>query len=270
MRTAHPMLDLALMRNRSFVGILIGGLLLTFAAFASFTYTSIWLQSVLGLGPIQAGLTGLPLSAAAFVVSAVIGRFLHKSHPGPIIGGGLLLIGLGGVVGALLVHGSASWPQLIPGFLLIGLGVGLATPTLGSAAMGAVSPQRGGMAAGAVNTARQLGFAFGIAALGSVFAARGQSALSSHGVNDAARVARSLAGGQAPALLHRVPAAGRGALDDAFHAAAVAGVQATFAVAGVLGIVGGLLVLALVRAPAPSQQSVKGAAGEPVGTVEPT
>jgi EmrB/QacA subfamily drug resistance transporter len=253
MRSAHPMLDLALMRNRSFVGILIGGLLLTFAAFASFAYTSIWLQSVLDLSPIQAGLTGLPMSAAAFAVSAIIGRFLHRSHPGPIIGGGLLLIGAGGLLGALLVHGSASWPQLVPGFLVIGLGVGLATPTLGSAAMGAVTPQRGGMAAGAVNTARQLGFAFGIAALGSVFAARGQSALSSHGVDNAAQVARSIAGGQASALLRQVPAAGRASLDDAFHAAAVSGVQATFAVAGVVGVVGGLLVLALVRPTAVSK-----------------
>ena len=79
--------------------------MLTFAAFASFTYTSIWLQSVLGLSPIKAGLTGLPLSVAAFVVSAAIGRFLHGTRPGPIIGGGLLLIGVGGLVGAVLVHG---------------------------------------------------------------------------------------------------------------------------------------------------------------------
>jgi EmrB/QacA subfamily drug resistance transporter len=247
MRSRYPMLDLALMRNRSFVGILIGGLLLTFAAFSSFTYTSIWLQSVLGLSPIEAGLTGLPLSVAAFAVSAGIGRFLHHSHPGPIIGGGLLLIGAGGLLGALFVHGSASWPALVPGFLVIGLGVGLATPTLGSAAMGAVPRQRGGMAAGAVNTTRQLGFAFGIAALGSVFAARGQSELTAHGVASSGRVAKSLAGGQAPALLHRAPVAARASLDGALHAASVAGVQAAFLVAGLIGILGGVLVLVLVR-----------------------
>jgi EmrB/QacA subfamily drug resistance transporter len=254
--SAHPMLDLALMRNRSFVGILIAGLLLTLAAFAALTYTSIWLQSILGLSPIQAGLTGLPLSAAAFAVSALIGRFLHKSHPGPIIGGGLLLIGAGGLLGALLVHGSASWVQLVPGFVVIGLGVGLGTPTLGSAAMASVPPQRGGMAAGAVNTARQLGFAFGIAALGSVFAARAQSVLSSDRVAGAGRVARSVAGGQAPALLRRVPATGRASLDHALHAAAVAGVQSTFFVAGVIGTIGGLLVIALVRPRAASSPQV--------------
>ena len=163
-RSDHAMLDLDLLRNRSFAGVLIAGFVLTFAAFASFTYVSIWLQSVLGLSPIEAGLTGLPLSVAAFAVSAAIGRFLHGSRPGPIIGGGLVLIGLGGLISAALVHGSASWPALVPGFLVLGVGVGIATPTLSSAAMSAVPVERGGMAAGAVNTARQLGFAFGIAA----------------------------------------------------------------------------------------------------------
>jgi EmrB/QacA subfamily drug resistance transporter len=252
LRTEHAMLDLALLRNPSFVGILVAGLLLTFAAFSAFTYVSIWLQSVLGLSPIQAGLTGLPMSVAAFGVSAAIGRFLHGSRPGPIIGGGLLFIGVGGLISGVLVHGSASWPALIPGFVVVGIGVGLATPTLGSAAMGSVPMQRGGMAAGAVNTARQLGFAFGIAALGSVFATRAQSVLADRHVPHPAAIAQALAGGQAKGLLHAVPGPARGALDSALHAAAVNGVQWSFLVSGLVGVVGGLAVLALVR-PAKSQ-----------------
>ena len=246
-RTSQSMLDLSLMRNRTFVGVLLAAFLLTFAAFASFTYTSIWLQSVLGLSPIEAGLTGLPLSLAAFVVSAAIGRFLHGSRPGPIIGGGLLLIGLGGLVAAALVHGSASWPASIPGFLLVVVGVGLATPTLSSAGMAAVPVQRGGMAAGAVNTARQLGFAFGIASLGSVFSARAAHILDGRGVPDATGAARAVSGGQAARLLHSVPAGARAALDDSLHAAAVDGVQWTFLVSGIAGVLAGLAVLALVR-----------------------
>jgi EmrB/QacA subfamily drug resistance transporter len=246
-RSDHAMLDLGLLRNRSFVGILLAGLMLTFAAFSAFTYTSIWLQSVLGLSPIEAGLTGLPLSIAAFVVSAAIGRFLHGSRPGPIIGGGLLFIGGGGVLGAILVHGSATWPALIPGFLVAGIGVGLATPTLGSAAMSAVPVQRGGMAAGAVNTTRQLGFAFGIAALGSVFATRAQGVLGDHSVPNPSGVAQALAGGQARFILQAAPASVRPALDDALHSAAVSGVQLAFLVSGIVGIVAGFAVLVLVR-----------------------
>jgi EmrB/QacA subfamily drug resistance transporter len=247
LRTKAPMLDMALLRNRRFVGILIAALVVTLAAFASFTYTSIWLQSVLGLSPIQAGLTGLPLSLASFLVSAGIGRFLHGSRPGPIIGGGLLFIGVGGLVAAALVHGSASWPALMPGFLLVGIGVGLATPTLSSAAMGAVPLQRGGMAAGAVNTARQLGFALGIAALGSVFAARAAQILGDRGIPASGEVSRALAGGQAKVLLAKAPADARTQLNAALHAASVQGVQWAFLVSGIAGVLAGLAVLVLLR-----------------------
>jgi EmrB/QacA subfamily drug resistance transporter len=246
-RSQHAMLDLGLLRNRSFVGVLLAGFLLTFAAFAAFTYTSIWLQSVLGLSPIAAGLTGLPMSITAFGVSAVLGRVLHGRRPDLVIGAGLLFVGIGGLLTAALMHGSAGWPALMPGFAVIGIGVGLATPILGSVSMSLVAPERGGMAAGAVNTTRQLGFAFGIAALGSVFAARAQSRLSGHGVPDAAHVARAIAGGRTPGLLHAAPSRGRELLDSAAHAAAVTGVQATYAVAGAVGILAGLLVIILMR-----------------------
>jgi hypothetical protein len=245
LRVAQPMLDLGLLRNRAFVGVLLGGMLLTLAAFAAFTYTSIWLQSVLGMTPIQAGLTGLPLSIAAFGVSAGIGRFLHGNRPGPIISAGL-------------VHGSARWPALIPGFVVVGIGVGLATPTLGSAAMSAVRVQRGGMAAGAVNTTRQLGFALGVAALGSVFSYRATSVLADHGTGHAHTVARALSGGQAPRLLAGVPAAERAALDRSLHAAAVSGVQWAYLISGVAGVVAGVAVLVLMRPDGGAEPRVSG------------
>ena len=263
-RIAAPMLDLGLLRNRSFVGVLLAGLVLTLAAFTSFTYVSIWLQSVLGLSPIEAGLTGLPLSIASFGVSAGIGRFLHGGRTGAIIGGGLLLIGAGGIVNAALVHGSASWPALIPGFILVGVGVGLATPTLSSAAMSAVPIQRGGMAAGAVNTARQLGFALGIATLGSVFAARASSVLSDRGVPSSGGVAKALSGGQAQAVLGGAPASARSSLNDALHAAAVSGVQWTFLVSGVAALLAGLAVLVLMR---PTRAPVEPAQAPAASTV---
>ncbi|MEP6642800.1 MAG: MFS transporter, partial [Gaiellales bacterium] len=207
-RSDHPLLDLALFRNRTFIGVMVAALLLNFAAFAFLTYSSIWLQSLIGLSPIEAGLTGLPLSISSIIVSAGIGRFLNRAAPGPIIGGGLVLVGAGALLCALFVGPGSSWPALVAGFVVIGVGVGLATPTLSSTAMGAVPPQRGGMAAGAVNTARQLGFAFGIALLGSAFAAGATSSLDGDGVPGAAGVANALAGGQARAVLGAAPQLG--------------------------------------------------------------
>ena len=256
-RSDHALLDLSLFRNRAFVGVVIAALLLNFSAFAFFVYTSIWLQSLLGLSPIAAGLTGLPLSVASFVVSAVIGRFLSRMAPGPVIGGGLLLIGIGSLVSALLVDDASSWPALVAGLTISGIGVGLATPTLSSTAMGSVAPERGGMAAGAVNTARQLGFAFGIALLGSVFAATAADRLDADGVPAASDTASALAGGQARAVLAAAPAGQRGPLVDAFHAAFASGLDAVFLVAGLGGVLAGLAVLVLMR-PARSAGSADG------------
>ena len=246
-RSDHALLDLNLFKGRSFVGIMIAALLLNFAAFAYFTYTSIWLQSLLGLSPIEAGLTGLPLSIAAFLVSALIGRFLHKSSPGPIIGGGLLLIGVGGLVSGVLVGSGSSWPALVAGFIIVGVGVGLGTPTLSSSAMASVTPQRGGMAAGAVNTARQLGFALGIAILGSIFTARVAHSLADKHVAGPNGLASALAGGQYQKVIHAVPAGSRTALMSTIHQAFASGLDAAFYVAGAAGILAGVLVLVLVR-----------------------
>lgn len=246
-RADHPMIDLHLTRNGAFVGVMVGALLLTFSAFGSYAYTSIWLQSVLGLSAVQAGLTAAPLSAVAFTVSSRVGRHLHTAHPGPIIGVGLLLVGAGGLTTATLLHGSAGWASLIPGAVVAGVGVGLATPTLGAAAAAAVPVERTGMAAGALNTMRQLGFTLGVAVLGAVFAGRATDVLAARGVPDASRVGRELGGGQAHEVLRTVPLGAHAALDRSLHAAAVSGVQETFLVCGIAGLVAGALVLTLVR-----------------------
>jgi len=245
-RSAKAMLDLALLRRPAFVGILVGSLLVNLAAFSSFTYTSIWLQSVLGLDPIQAGLTGLPLSIASFAVSAGIGRHLHARQPGPIIGAGLLLIAAGGALCALLIGPAASWPALIGGFVLIGIGVGLATPTLNSSAMAAVPIERGGMAAGAVNTARQLGFAVGIAVLGTLFATRAREQVAAAGTPRSAQVAHQLTSGQGRTLLARAGGS-RPVLSHTLHVAAAAGLDLVFWGSALAGLAGSLAVFLLVR-----------------------
>jgi hypothetical protein len=113
--------------------------------------------------------------------------------------------------------------------------------------MGAVSADRGGMAAGAVNTARQLGFAFGIAVLGSVFASRATRSLQTAGIPNPAMVSRALASGQAHEAIGAAPPAQRGHLVDAIHSAFASGLDAAFLVAGLAGVLAGLAALALVR-----------------------
>ncbi|MCZ2819802.1 MFS transporter [Modestobacter sp. VKM Ac-2977] len=256
-----PMLDVRLFGNRSFTGIMLGALLLNAAAFSGSLYISLWLQSVLGLSPLQAGLVFIPLSAFSFVVAAFSGRWLQTLPPRFVVGGGLVVIGVAGLLMAFVQAGS-SWRVLVPGLAVLGIGVGVANPTLASSALAAVPRDRSGMASGAVNTARQLGFALGVAVLGSVFTAQAAGALREAGAADPADTASALTAGQAGQLVGSAPPADRAGLADLLGSAYASGLREVFLVSGGAGIVGGLLVLWLVRAPAPSQGGPRPAESE--------
>jgi EmrB/QacA subfamily drug resistance transporter len=226
-KAAHPLLDLRLFRSASFSATITAGLLLMAAAFSILAYTSVWLQGVLGLSPVAAGLALLPMAVCSFLVSAIAGRALQNVSPRWTVGCGMVLIGIGsalqGVVGA-----DSGALALLPGLAVVGIGVGLAIPTLTAAAMSAAAPQFGGMVAGTLNTARQLGYALGVAALGLIFRTTVEGHVADPGLVGA------IVAGQAPRIAP-------------VREAVAAGLRSGYLVAGAAGVVGGLLVLWLVR-----------------------
>ena len=143
------MLDLTLFAHRSFTAIMVAAAVLSASAFAHLALVSLWLQTVLGLSPIRAGLVALPLSLAAFTVSAVAGRFLHGGSPARPVGGGLALIGVGALLMTVVDAGSGPW-ALVPGLVVAGLGVGSgdARPRLGHPRRPAALARRGGQRRG--------------------------------------------------------------------------------------------------------------------------
>jgi len=255
-RSPDPMLDLSLLGNRSFSTILVAGALLSAAAWAAMTYQSLWLQSVLGLSAIQAGLVLLPCALAAFAVSAGIGRFLHRISPRVLVGTGLLVVAAGAGAQAVL-RTSSSWVVEIPGLVLVGVGAGLAMASLSATAMAAVPRSRAGMAGGALSTFRQLGYAIGIAVLGEVF--RGQV---SHVAGPA--LAGPLTSGEASVVIGRSAALARVA-----HQAFASGLDVTFAVAAGTGVAAGIGVLVFVRS-GQAQEATNAAPTAPDGTGRPS
>ncbi|MGH3377058.1 MAG: MFS transporter [Actinoallomurus sp.] len=238
-RSRHPLLDLGLFRSPSFTAIMLGGMLLMASAFACLAFTSVWLQAVLGLDPVHAGLALLPLAAASCVASAGGARLAQRLPPRLSIGVGLLLIGAGAGLQGVLDAGS-SWTALVPGLVVAGLGVGIAIPVLSAAAMAAAPHERGGMAGGAINTARQLGYALGIAVLGVVLRARVEHVLTGH-VPDPHAMAGAASGGRAPHL-------------PIVRAAVASGLNAVYAVSAVLGLAAGVIALVLIRPRAAKEQ----------------
>ena len=249
-RSRAPMLDVGLFRSPSFTGIMLGALVLNGAAFAELVYISLWLQSIGGLSPLQAGCVFIPLSALSFGVAAAAGRFLQTRPPRFVLSAGLVLIGTGGLLMAL-VDADSTWRVLVAGLAVLGTGVGMANPTLASAALAAVPRERSGMASGAVNTARQLGFAVGVAVLGTVFTTGAVSLLRDAGTSDPSGLASALSAGQAPALVAGADPDMRAGFADLLGAAYADGLRDVFLACGVAGIVGGLLVLWLVRSAPP-------------------
>lgn len=260
-RRRHPMLDMTLFGSRSFSGIMLGALLLNFAAFAALIFATLWLQSIEGLSPLQSGLVFFPLSAISFGVALAAGRALTGRPPRFVLSGGLLLVGVGGLLLAL-VDADGGWTVLLPGLTVLGVGVGICNPTVASAALDAVPRERSGMASGAVNTARQLGFAIGIAVLGTVFTAGAGAVLRDAGASGAGSLATALSAGQAPRLLEETDPDSRAAFADLLGTAYVDGLRNVFVAAGGAGLGGAALVLLLVRAPA-GRAREGSATGEP-------
>jgi predicted MFS family arabinose efflux permease len=133
-----------------------------------FLYITLFFQDVLGYSPLQAGLRQLPVAGLLLVVSPISGRLSTRIPPRLLIGTGLALVSLGLYLMHGLVAGSA-WTALLPGQVCAGIGIGLTNPALASTAVGVARPTQSGTASGANNTARQLGIATGIAALGAIF-----------------------------------------------------------------------------------------------------
>jgi EmrB/QacA subfamily drug resistance transporter len=229
-----PMLDLSLLRSPAFSALLGSGALLPAAAWATLAYQSLWLQSVLGLSPIEAGLVFLPMSLTTFGVSIALGRVMHKVSPRLLIGAGFLLIAVGALAQGVIRTGSG-WVVELPGLFIVGLGAGLVLGPLSATAMATVPGPRAGMAAGAVNTFRQLGYAFGVAVLGEVFHGALQSTAGR-------ALAGPLSSGQAKTVIARLPGAA-----PLVHKAFAAGLDLTFAVAAGFALIAGIAVIAFVR-----------------------
>jgi EmrB/QacA subfamily drug resistance transporter len=251
-RQPNPMLDLSLFRVPAFVGGLVAAFGVSASIFAMLTYVVLYFQDILGFSPLDAGLRFLVLTGAIFVVAAVAGRLSSRVPARYLIGSGFVLV----AAGLLLMGGldaSSGWTHFIPGFVVAGVGVGLINVPLASVAVGVVEPRRAGMASGINSTLRQVGIATGVAALGSIFAARNReevaATLSSSPLGSAAgRVAGSLSGapGQ-PGALQQLPPQTREVVEHALRVGFTSGLNEILLIGAGVAIAAAILSFVLIR-----------------------
>lgn len=172
-RAAHPLMPLTLFAARNVALANVIGVLWAAAMFAWFFLSALYMQRVLGYGPLQVGLAFLPanLIMAAFSLGLSARIVMRFGIRGPIAAG-LLIAAFGlALFSRAPVDGGFVW-HVLPGMTLLGIGAGVAFNPMLLAAMSDVDPADSGLASGIVNTAFMMGGALGLAVLASLAAAR--------------------------------------------------------------------------------------------------
>ena len=250
----HPLIDLTLFRSPAFTTSLATNIFGFFVMFGTFLMTAQYLQLVLGLSPLMAGLWSVP-SSLGFTVGSMLTSFLAKHmRPAFAMAGGATLAALGfllltqtGATGGLatLVTASVIWSVgLAPVYIL-------ATDLIVTAA----PAERAGAASAISETATELGGALGIAIIGSIATAVYRSLMAnvvSTGVPaDIASVARSTLGG-ALAAAEQLPLQAGGQMLTAARAAFTQGMIISAAMAAAAMVTIALMILTWLRHIRPS------------------
>lgn len=166
-RAPDPMLPLQLFRRADFSSANAIAATMNLATLGLLFVLTLYLQQVQGRSALAAGVAMLPLFAPLGVLAPLAGRLVARVGVRAPMAIGLL----GAAVGtALLVRleAGSSYIALLPAALLWGVGIGILTPAVVAAAIGAVPAERAGLASAVNNTARQAGGAIGIAAFGAL------------------------------------------------------------------------------------------------------
>ncbi|MGW4526321.1 MFS transporter [Amycolatopsis sp. NPDC004378] len=164
-RSAHPMLPLDVARRTLPANFVSAAM--NFVGIGSILVLTLYLQGVRHATPLQAGLEVLPLFGPLSVLAPVTGRLVARFGPRPLMVSGLAL-GVLGMLNLVLINETSGYPALLPTLLGLGVGMGLLTTAVVTAAVSDIPAERAGVASGINNTARQAGGALGVAVLGAV------------------------------------------------------------------------------------------------------
>jgi EmrB/QacA subfamily drug resistance transporter len=251
LRQSDPMLPLELFRIPTTIGTALAGFALAATVTGVLPYTTLWMQSILGESAVGTGVRLLPLSVAALVLSPTLGRLEKWVAPGLMVAAGFVAYAIGFLLMGR-VNASSGWTVLLPGFILLGVGLGFQNIPLEGAAVGVVPPWQSGLAAGVYTTFRQIGLAAGIAGLGAVLQTailtnvRGSLARTPF-AHRATELAASVASGGTRGVLARLPPSVRPLFHHTASVAYSAGLSKACIICAVVAAVAAITSVVLVR-----------------------
>lgn len=245
LRRDHPLLDIRVFRNRSLAVASLVLLVLFAMMMGLFLVLVQFLQAVLGYSAIKASLGLMPLAAVLLPLSAISPRIATRVGYRSMFGVGMGLFALGLGMLAAMASVSGGYGSVLPGILVLGVGMGLAQTPATTAITGSLPVEEQGVASALNDTVREFGGALGIALVGSILSAGYRSGLGSAPdalPPEAAEAVRSGIGGasfvasKAGPAGEQILAVARGAFVDGLSQTlwVAAGIAAVTAVAAVV------------------------------------
>jgi EmrB/QacA subfamily drug resistance transporter len=167
-RVSAPVVDFTFFRSRNFVGANTVATIISFAMMGSFFFLAIYLQDLLGYSALETGVRFLPTTVVIVIVAPLAGRVADR------IGSRWPMV-LGLAITALslylfsLMDVSTTYNDLLPAWILLGIGIGMTMSPMSTAAMNAVPVDKAGVASGTLQMFRMMGGTIGVAATGAIF-----------------------------------------------------------------------------------------------------
>jgi EmrB/QacA subfamily drug resistance transporter len=168
LRHPEPLMRFGILRVRTVTGANVAGVILGTATFSMFLMLTLYMQQVLGFSPMRTGLAYLAVAGTAIIWSTVAAQLVTRIGVKPVLVTGMTALTAGLVFFTQVSVGGSYVDDLLPGFLLIGLGLGFSFVPISIAALAGIQPAEAGLASGLLNTSQQIGGALGIAALSTI------------------------------------------------------------------------------------------------------
>src|SRR5687767_4915157 len=188
LRHSEPLMRFGILGIRTVTGANVAGFILGTALFAMFLMLTLYMQQVLGYSAMKTGLAYLAVAGTAIIWSAVAAQLVTRVGVKPVLVAGMVTLTAGLVYFTQVSVGGTYLGDLLPGFLLIGVGIGFSFVPISIAALAGVQPAEAGLASGLINTSQQVGGALGIAALSTIATSQTSDAVASGTALDAALV----------------------------------------------------------------------------------
>jgi EmrB/QacA subfamily drug resistance transporter len=174
-RVKAPIVQFRLLSDRDFLGAIVVASVISFAMLGVFFFLALYMQDVLGYTPLEAGIRFLPSTLMIVAIAPIAGRLSDRYGPRWLIGGGLLIVSAS-LFSFSTIAVDSGYLDLLPGFMLLGIGIAMTMSPMTSAAMNAVPVQKAGVASGVLSMFRMVGGSLGVAVTGAIF----QGLVSSH------------------------------------------------------------------------------------------